>query len=67
VMRGIQRVEVDGREAPSGVPEHAAPRALGADASLPDDAADSSLDPGRGARIQLVDDGRQHRIRVTLG
>ena len=67
VMRGIQRVEVDGREVPHGVREHAAPRALGADASLPDDGADASLEPGRGARIQLVDDGRQHRIRVTLG
>jgi cyclic beta-1,2-glucan synthetase len=66
VMRGIQRVEVDGRETSRAVPEHAAPRALGADAS---GAADTPgvREPGRGARIPLVDDGRQHRIRVTLG
>jgi hypothetical protein len=67
VMRGIQRVEVDGREVPRVVPEHAGPRALGADASVPPDGAETSLDPGRGARILLVNDGRQHRIRVTLG
>ena len=67
VMRGIQRVEVDGHEVPRLAPEHTAPRAVGADASVPRDGAEDSLEPGRGARILLVDDGRQHRVRVTLG
>ena len=67
VMRGIQRVEVDGREVPRMVVEHAGPRALGADSSAPAEGAEASLEPGRGAWIPLVDDGRQHRIRVTLG
>ena len=66
-MRGIQRVEVDGKEVPRMVPEHAGPRALGADSSAPAEGAEASLEPGRGAWILLVDDGRQHRIRVALG
>ena len=52
VMRGIQRVEIDGREAPSA-------RTLGAAAS---GSAKES-----GVRIPLVDDGRPHAVRVVLG
>ena len=67
VMRGIQRVEVDGREVPPS--RRAAlvnPRTLGAAATQPED-EEVMLDPGSGARIRLVDDGRPHEIRVTLG
>jgi cellobiose phosphorylase len=69
VMRGIQRVEVDGREAPrSRRAELVNPRTLGAAASEPPlEDEEVSLDPGSGARIRLVDDGRPHEIRVTLG
>jgi cyclic beta-1,2-glucan synthetase len=69
VMRGIQRVEVDGREVPpSRRAELVNPRTLGAAASEPPlEDEEVSLDPGSGARIRLVDDGRPHEIRVTLG
>jgi cyclic beta-1,2-glucan synthetase len=68
VMRGIQRVEVDGRELPRrGSPVLVNPRTLGAAASDPPDDEEVSREPGSGARIRLIDDGRQHGIRVTLG
>ncbi|MGH7565297.1 MAG: GH36-type glycosyl hydrolase domain-containing protein, partial [Gemmatimonadota bacterium] len=68
VMRGIQRVEVDGLEVqPRSREALANPRTLGAAASEPPDDEEASLEPGSGARIRLVDDGRQHGIRVTLG
>jgi hypothetical protein len=68
-MRGIQRVEVDGREVPrSRRAELVNPRTLGAAASEPPpEDEEVSLDAGSGARIRLVDDGRPHEIRVTLG
>ncbi len=60
VMRGVERVEVDGREL--------------ADFGRRDTAA-VGADPGhgnqglewKGARIPLQDDGREHRVRVVLG
>jgi cyclic beta-1,2-glucan synthetase len=79
VMRGIQRVEIDGRQAPLRVRTVTAnPRTLGAAASGPADADEpGSGDPslaegeagrdGSGARIPLVDDGQSHAIRVILG
>jgi cyclic beta-1,2-glucan synthetase len=67
VMRGVQRVIIDGREMTHAGPL-AAPRALGADASDPfAGAGGRSEGSGSGARIPLVDDGRTHQIRVTLG
>jgi cyclic beta-1,2-glucan synthetase len=80
IMRGVQRVEVDGEEIPacgwaevaaaeaSGIPVvgdnpgHGNPRPFGRVSALP-----CALPEGHGARIPLVDDGREHRIRVVLG
>jgi hypothetical protein len=78
-MRGIQRVEIDGRQAPLRARTGTAnPRTLGAAASGPADADEpGGGDPSRtgseagrdgsGARIPLVDDGQSHAIRVILG
>jgi cyclic beta-1,2-glucan synthetase len=66
VMRGIQRVVIDGREM-TRAGSLATPRALGADAPDPAGAGASSEESGSGARIPLVDDGRTHQIKVTLG
>jgi len=68
VMRGIQRVEMDGRElTQKGRAALANPRTLGAAASDLADDEEVSLEPESGARIRLVDDGQPHAIRVTLG
>jgi hypothetical protein len=79
VMRGIQRVEIDGRQAPLRARAGTAnPRTLGAAASGSGDGNESGADDpqqaageagreGSGARIPLVDDGQSHAIRVVLG
>jgi cyclic beta-1,2-glucan synthetase len=70
VMRGVEAVDVDGQEIPecgwaTELESAAGPGIAGDSAKQELDAC--RMPRGRGARIQLADDGLTHRIRVILG